>query len=64
MLKDGDGEINWGAVALIYPAMILLSTSMYIMYRDARNEIRDHRNKVEKQNKKELDLSGPAIVRK
>tara|TARA_B110000285_G_C14638616_1_gene386602 strand:- start:98 stop:346 length:249 start_codon:yes stop_codon:yes gene_type:complete len=63
MLKDGDGEINWGAVALIYPAMILLSISMYIMFKDAKDEIMDHRRKVAKQNKKELDLnSGPAIV--
>ena len=46
MLKDGDGQINWGAVALIYPAMFLLSTSMYIMFKDAKNEIIDHRKKV------------------
>ena len=67
-MKDGDGEINWGAVALIYPAMIILSVSMYIMFKDAKNEIMDHRKKVEKQKKvekKKLDLTdGPAIVRK
>ena len=53
MLKDGDGEINWGAVALIYPAMFLLSTSMYIMFKDAKNEIMDHRKKVQTQKKKD-----------
>ena len=51
MMKDGDGEINWGAIALIYPAMILLSISIYIMFKDAKNEILEHREKTAKESK-------------